>query len=309
MTISFADHDEAARGWALGAAHPSSTPLGVSVVICTVQNSGREQRLKLVLDELSKQVNVIVEVIIVWQGWDLASAPTYSGARVIALDVWSSSVARNRGGEQASHPFICFLDDDTYPVGERALSDLVTLLNRESLDFVTCNIRSDGDIQAGSHVKNDIDLTRRSIIGNMWEPGLTLRAEAFLSTRFDPTVGIGCIHGSSEGLDFGLRLIAGGYRGRRLAGQLIDHPPLSPDQSLKLDRSFLYALGNGSVLIQHKMYGAYVAQVFKSVVRLGISTLRRDGVRIRAAAIRTLCLLLGPMIPRGTPVIVPRRSV
>lgn len=284
-------------------------PPGISVVICTVQNSGREDRLALVLDQLRAQVDVTVEIIVVWQGWDLARAPSYPGVRVLALDVWSSSVARNRGGEVASHPVICFLDDDTYPVGERALADLLALLDRERLDFVTCNIRSEGAVQAGSHVERDIDLTRETIIGNMWEPGLTLRAAAFRQTRFDPTVGIGCIHGSSEGLDFGLRLLAYGYRGRRLAGQLIDHPPLSPEQSIKLDRAFLYALGNGSVLVQHKMYRPYVTQVFKSVARLGLSLIQRDGTRTRAAAIRTLCLLLGPIVPRGTPLIVPRRAV
>jgi hypothetical protein len=289
---------------------PLSTALpGISVVICTVQDSGREERLALVLDKLREQVGVTVEIIIAWQGWDLARAPAYPGVRVLALDVWSSSVARNRGGELASHPVLCFLDDDTYPVGECSLADLLALLDRERLDFVTCNIQSEGIIQAGSHVEHDIELNRGSIIGNMWEPGLTLRTAAFQKTRFDPTIGIGCIHGSSEGLDFGLRLLANGYRGRRVAGQLIDHPPLSPEQSIKLDRAFLYALGNGSVLVQHRMYRPYLSQIFKSVARFGLSLLKRDGPRIRAAAIRTLCLILGPIVPRGTPLIVPRRAV
>lgn len=286
-----------------------AVPAGISVVICTVQNSGREERLEEVLGQLRQQVGVALEVIIVWQGWDIAQAPSWPGVRVVALDVWSSSVARNRGGEVASHPFICFLDDDTYPVGDTSLRDLLALIEREKLDFVTCNIRSEGDVQAGSHITADIDLHRETIIGNMWEPGLTIRTAAFKATRFDSTLGIGCIHGSSEGLDFGLRLLAGGYRGRRLAGQLIDHPPLSPDQAIKLDRSFLYALGNGSVLVQHRMYRTYVWQLFKSIARFGLSILKRDAMRTRAAAIRSFCLMLGPIIPRGTPLIVPRRPV
>ncbi|NKJ43252.1 glycosyltransferase [Novosphingobium sp. SG720] len=287
---------------------PTPTTPSITIIICTVENSGREERLRTVLDHLREQLHVTVEIILVWQGWDVANAPSFPGVRVLPLTIWSSSLARNKGAELASHPFLCFLDDDTYPVGDTALHDAIALLERDRLDFLACNIRSEGAVQAADPIAADIDFSPKTIIGNMWEPGVTIRTDAFRATGFDPTLGIGCIHGSSEGLDFGLRLLAAGYRGRRVAGLLVDHPPLPANDTIKLDRSFFYALGNGAVLVQHKLYSTYAWQLTKSIGRFFVSLLKGDATRTRAAAIRSFCLVLGPIVPRGTPLIVPRRK-
>jgi glycosyltransferase involved in cell wall biosynthesis len=279
----------------------------VSVVICTVEHSGREERLRLVIDRLRQQNDVEIQLILVWQGVDTAQQPRFSGVELISLDIWSSSEARNSGAAAASHPFICFLDDDTFPVDGSFLSNAIDLLTDDEIDFVTCNIKSEGDIQAGSSVNADIVLTKDTLIGNMWEPGLLVRRSAFAATRFDATLGIGCVHGSSEGLDFGVRLLANGYRGRRVAKFLIDHPPLPPVQDVQLERSFFYALGNGAVLIQHRYYRVYVWQIGKTFVRIVVSLIRRDQMRAKAALIRFFCLMLGPLVPRSLPRIMPGR--
>nr|WP_232090264.1 hypothetical protein [Sphingomonas sp. HMP9] len=233
------------------------------------------------------------------------SPPVYPGVTVIAVDLVSISEARNIGGLAARYDTICFLDDDTFPIDRNFSIKILDVMEAQKLDFVTCNIHSAGEVMSGGAVARDTDLDERTVIVHMWEPGLTVRRDAFVKTQFDATLGIACIHGSSEGFDFGYRLLRNGFKGRRQASIFIDHPPLDTANEYRVERAFFYSLGNGAVLLQHGYYGTYAWQITKTLARLLVSLLKGDMVRVRASFVRSLCMMIGPFLPRRRGRIMP----
>jgi glycosyltransferase involved in cell wall biosynthesis len=270
----------------------------ISIIICTIERSGREERLAEVIRELQKQTGVDLDVILVWQGSDPALIPIFSHVRVLVTDLCSSAESRNRGADVARHDLISFYDDDTFPTGNDFLARAVGILNDRKIDFLTCNISSLGRVQSSSPIMGDTEIDSRTIIPNMWEPGLLIRGAAFEATRFDETLGIGCIHGSSEGFDFGARLLAKGFKGQRIYSLLVDHPPLTTNADLTIERAFFYSLGNAATLLQRKYYGTYILQLIKTLGRLAVSLATFNWACAKIAWVRFLCFLLGPLLPR-----------
>lgn len=281
----------------------------ISFIVCTIENSGREQRLKKVIDNLNRQDSINTEIIVIWQGKDPTNAPTFPGIQTVVADFFSSSQARNLGASKAKNDLLCFLDDDTYPVSSKFSRDVIEIIEARNLDFVTCNISSSGAIMAGEATDSDVVMDEKSIIPHMWEPGLSIRRVAFEKVCFDPTIGIGCIHGSSEGFDLGYRLLKAGFSGQRIAGLLIDHPPLNTVDDYRAERAFYYSLGNGAVLVQHGYYATYIWQITKTIARLIFSLVRGDRTRATSSFIRTLSMVVGPFIPRRHARIIPLTSI
>jgi hypothetical protein len=277
----------------------------ISFVICTIEKLSDDTRLSEVLANLRKQEGVEFETILVWDGLESSSPPVYPDVRVIPAHLVSISEARNIGGLAARYDTICFLDDDTFPLDLDFSVKILELMESQGLDFVTCNIHSEGAVMSGEALSRDTDISKRTIIGQMWEPGLTVRRDAFVKTQFDPTLGIACIHGSSEGLDFGYRLLKNGFKGRRVASIFIDHPPLDTANDYRVERAFFYSLGNGAVLLQHGFYAPYTWQMLKIVARMFISLFKGDLVRTRASFVRGLCMMIGPFLPRRRGRIMP----
>lgn len=281
----------------------------ISFIICTIEHSGREERLREVIANLRRQTIDAAEIILIWQGHDAAAAPAFQGVRVVPVTFFSSSQARNVGASYARHDLLCFLDDDTFPVVDSFALDVSDVMRDRQLDFVTCNIASSGVVMAGEATASDVILDRKTIIPHMWEPGLTIKRQAFLQVGFDPTIGIGCIHGSSEGFDLGYRLLAAGFRGQRIARLLIDHPPLDTVDAYRVERAFYYSLGNGAVLVQHGYRATYTWQIAKTLGRMMVSMARGDHGRAKASFVRTLCMIAGPLVPRRPARILPLSSV
>lgn len=281
----------------------------ISFVICTIEHSGREERLREVIAHLRRQTIETAEIILVWQGRNPAAAPVIQGVRVVPVAFFSSSQARNVGASHAQHDLLCFLDDDTYPVADSFALDVISVMRKRQLDFLTCNIASSGVVMAGEAIESDVTMDRKTIIPHMWEPGLTIARAAFLQVGFDPTIGIGCIHGSSEGFDLGYRLLAAGFRGQRVASLLIDHPPLDTVDNYRVERAFYYSLGNGAVLVQHGYHATYAWQLAKTLARMVVSLMRGDRGRTKASFVRSLCMVVGPFIPRRPARILPLASI
>ncbi|GAB2797859.1 glycosyltransferase family 2 protein [Dyella kyungheensis] len=284
----------------------NKTKLCFTAVICSFENAGREKRLQQVIANLQRQRDITLQIVLVWKGFDRRQVPFFDGVTVIGVPFCGSSEARNIGASRASGDIICFLDDDTFPVGDDFFVRAANELDLRKLDFLTCNISSSGAVMAGQGVSADVKLVDAGLIGNMWEPGLVVRREAFAKVGFDPTLGISCVHGSSEGLDYGCRLVQAGFRGQRVAALLIDHPPLDLSDGRAEDRTFFYSLGNGSVLVQHRMYAVYFRQIAKAGGKLLLATATFDRTSLKLAFIRLMCLMLGPMLPRQSARILPR---
>jgi hypothetical protein len=274
---------------------------GVSIVIVSVENSGRERRLAEVVQRLQQQADVEQEIILVWLG-RMESAPGFPGVSVLVSDLCSSGELRNLGAAIARHPFLSFFDDDTFPVAADHLSGAVRYLDDNNLDFLTCNVGADRDMPA-SAISEDVSFNLETVNANMWEPGLLIRREAFAATRFDATLGIGCLHGSSEGLDLGIRLLKQGYRGRRVAAFVVDHPPL--DASVAAEKALFYSLGNGAVLLQHGYRRRYAIQLAKTVAKLFIGLISFNAPVARNSFIRLMALVAGPLLPRRPARILP----
>jgi hypothetical protein len=282
--------------------------LRVTVVICSFEGAGREVRLKQVIGELQRQKEISLQIVLVWKGFDRRRVPSFHGVTVVGVPFCGSSQARNMGASRATGDLICFLDDDTFPIGEDFFLRAAIELDRRNIDFLTCNIRSSGAVMAGQGASADVKLVGPGLIGNMWEPGLIVKREAFAKVAFDSTLGISCIHGSSEGLDYGCRLVRAGFRGERIASLLIDHPPLDLSDGRAEDRTFFYSLGNGSVLVQHRMYAVYLKQIAKAGARIVLAAAAFDRASLKLGLIRLMCLLLGPLLPRQDARILPRAA-
>jgi glycosyltransferase involved in cell wall biosynthesis len=278
----------------------------VSFIIPTVGSEDRIGSLVELVERLIRQQGVNFEILICWQGERkppaaLAEEPS---CKIAAMDFYGLSLARNIGAEIALGEYLMFLDDDIYLVGDDFCLRAIGKLEKDCLDFLTCNVESSGSIWVAEPITNDVVISRKTIRAHMWEPGLTVRRNAFLETRFDESYGIGCVHGASEGFDFGLRLLGAGYSGKRCVDLLIHHPPLPDSTGSQLDRNFWYSLGNGRALISNRFYGAYLFAIIKACGRLGLAifTSWRDVPRW---LVRIFAMLAGPLIPASPPRILP----
>ena len=282
----------------------------VSAVIVTLGEPQRRSRLLSVIEKALAQDGGVQEVLLVWQGEEdqdfFVGLP--SGTRVIVETIAGVSRARNIGAQEASSDWLWFLDDDTEPVLNSALAKSLDVALRAQLDFVLANIRSSGSVQAAVPISKDVEISRRTLRGNFWEAGLLILRSRFLAVRYDETIGIGCLHGSSEGFDLGARLLNHGAQGRRLASYVLDHPELSMSARSDIERTFFYSMGNGVVLIKNRFFGLYIFEHARAAKTLfwGLVTGRR--AIIRWAVVRALCLVLGPLVPRRPPRIVPPRG-
>jgi glycosyltransferase involved in cell wall biosynthesis len=103
----------------------------VSIVIPTFN---RPQRLRLVLDALSRQTEdkARFEVIVVDDGSQLPTSEALAGVtfpftlRIIRQDNAGPARARNRGIEEASRELVLFLDDDVEPLPELVAEHLAS---------------------------------------------------------------------------------------------------------------------------------------------------------------------------------------
>ncbi|WP_430241040.1 glycosyltransferase [Neorhizobium sp. DAR64861/K0K2] len=279
----------------------------VSVIIPVVSKSSRLARTREVVRRLQEQRAIALEIIIVMQGFDETETIGIDGVKTIFSRVFSSSHSRNVGACHATADLISFLDDDTFPAASDFYRRVKTILDVGAVDFVTCNIVSNGKRLAASRIESDVQINRQTIIGNMWEPGLTLRRKTFLKFQFDATLGIGAIHGSGEGFDLGARLVDAGLKGKRLAGLEIDHPPLPLNSEFDVQRTFYYSLGNGSSLVARGFHKAYAKQLFKQVAKTVLYPCLNRWSEAKLALLRLTCLLIGPAIPRGVPKIIPNQ--
>jgi Glycosyltransferases, probably involved in cell wall biogenesis len=278
----------------------------ISVIIPTVHNSSRSERTQNVILTLLRQEEIRLEIILVVQARPGDKVQHLEGVKTIVSNVFSSSHSRNLGAYHATADVISFLDDDTVPYAGDFYRQIKRILDSGDVDFVTCNIVANGKKLAASRISSDIIIDRRSIIGNMWEPGLSLRRSTFLQFQFDPTLGIGAVHGSGEGFDLGARLLDAGLRGRRYAALEIDHPPLPLDYDFDVSRTFYYSLGNGSSLVARRFYKQYAKQILKQVIKFILYSVLSKRGNAKLAMLRLLCLIIGPMVPRVVPQIVPR---
>ncbi|MFD2783024.1 hypothetical protein ACFS32_20480 [Novosphingobium pokkalii] len=65
--------------------------VAISIVICTIERSGREERLAEVIRKLQAQEKVDLEIVLVWQGFDPALFPRFDGVTTVITDLCSSA--------------------------------------------------------------------------------------------------------------------------------------------------------------------------------------------------------------------------
>jgi len=280
-----------------------------SVVIPAIGSEAKLARLQEVI-EAANRLDRVQEIILVWQGEALSPflRDLPPKVRVVLCETRATSYARNRGAEFSNSEYLVFLDDDTIPLGN--YSEVASRYLRQGNDFVYANVLTFGvkRSRASQSITTSIAITRQTAIGNAWEPGLTISRHNFLKVRYNESLGPGCIHGSSEGLDFAIRLLDSKLSGIRAHDLVLDHPEIPFDLNYPNKVAF-YSFGNGYVAVKNRLLGHYSYDLSKALARIMINILVWNRYEIRVWAIRFLALLIGPILKSQPPLTLSSKPV
>jgi hypothetical protein len=279
--------------------------MSFSAVIATSASPSRRGRLLEIIQHICKD-DLLEEVIVIWQSIEIPGPEfNHPKLKIFLCRARAVSLARNLGAHQTSGQWIWFLDDDTIPASnaylETARYALLGGNDRRPLDFVTSNVCGEGAGQVCRRISADVPIDKKTIAGNFWEPGLIIDRKIFLQVRYDICLGPGCLHGSSEGTDFGLRLLAQGFQGMRVQAMELDHPRIEKASDSR-SKIFFYSLGNGYVAIRHGRWLGYVNAILKSLVKLVYSLIvlrSSDGID---HLVRLCGLIAGPCLKPNPPI-------
>lgn len=274
----------------------------VSAIISTSGSVDRRKRFVAVLESLQAQTHANIEILVMWQGYaENIFFAEYPDIKFILLPIRNVCRCRNEGARQATGEYIWFIDDDTTIADSSRLAYGLSVIKEKSLDYIVANVICGGELKALQSHEHDFEITPRVLRGAFSEPGLLFRRDCFLAVKFDEGLGIGCIHGSSEGFDLGARLIKSGYRGQVTYEFKLDHPPIKADTDQKalLHRVFFYSMGNSLALVKNGYYRLYCYELIRCLAHMGIGLIRLDKKRIHTFTIRLLCLIVGPLVPQG----------
>ncbi|CAN5275494.1 hypothetical protein BH10PSE15_BH10PSE15_01440 [soil metagenome] len=275
-----------------------------SAVIATSASPGRRQRLLEIVQHIC-QFELLKEVIVVWQSIDPPSPEfDHPKLKIFLCRARAVSLARNLGAYQASGKWVWFLDDDTIPASDAYLETARNALtggkSGSELDFLTSNVCGEGVGQVCRRISADIRIDETTIEGNFWEPGLIVARDVFLKVPYDICLGPGCLHGSSEGSDLGIRLLRSGHRGMRLHDLELDHPEIEKTDDYR-NKLFLYALGNGLVAIRHGGRGGFFRTAGKAGAKMAILALTLRFAASLDQFIRLCGLFVGPCLRPAPP--------
>jgi hypothetical protein len=195
---------------------------------------------------------------------------------------------------------VWFLDDDTIPASAAYLDRAKAVLDGSDFDFLTSNVCGDGVGQVCRRISEDVRIDERTIAGNFWEPGLIVARKVFVANPYDICLGPGCLHGSSEGSDLGIRLLRAGHKGMRVHDLELDHPAIDIPDDYR-NKLFMYALGNGLVAIRHGGKTGFIRTAGKSALKMLVllATLRFSAALDQF--VRLCGLLVGPSLRPSPP--------
>ncbi|MDO6681329.1 glycosyltransferase [Oceanobacter sp. 5_MG-2023] len=274
----------------------------VSIIISTAGSEERRQRFIDVLQSLQSQTHKNIEVFVVWQGQaEEDFFEEYPDVKFILFPVRNVCRCRNEGAKQAKGDYVWFVDDDTTIADNRRLEYGLSVISEKSLDYIVANVICEGELKALQSHDHDFEITPKVLRGAFSEPGLLFKRDCFMATKFDEGLGIGCIHGSSEGFDLGARLIKLGYKGQVTHDFKLNHPPIKADTDQKalLHRVFFYSMGNALALVKNGYYRIYCYELIRCLVYISIGIVKFNRKKIRTYSVRFLCLLVGPLVPQG----------
>lgn len=274
--------------------------MSFSAVIATSANPSRTKRLLDIIDSICRS-DLLQEVIVVWQ----SATPPGPGfdnpkLKLFFCPIRAVSVARNQGAFQAKGDWIWFLDDDTMPASESYLGHAKQILDERRLDFLTSNVCGEGAGQVCARVLEDVLINDRTVWGNFWEPGLIVAREVFRLVPYDVHLGPGCLHGSSEGSDLGVRLVRAGYMGMRAHDLELDHPRIDRTADSR-NKLFIYAIGNGLIALRHGGLAKYIWSLAKTGVKAAMMLLTLRFSAFLDQFVRLCGLLVGPHLKPSLP--------
>jgi glycosyltransferase involved in cell wall biosynthesis len=274
--------------------------MAFSAVIATTASSGRRARLLEIIQHICR-FDLLDEVIVVWQSTDLPGPEfDHPKLRVFLCQARAVSLARNLGAYQARADWVWFLDDDTIPASDAYLERAKQVLDDTGLDFLTSNVCGEGVGQVCRRISVDVPINERTIEGNFWEPGLIVARSVFLKVPYDICLGPGCLHGSSEGSDLGIRLLRSGYKGMRVHDLELDHPRIERPDDYR-NKLFLYAIGNGLVAVRRGGKAGFLRTAGKSWAKMTVLALTFRGTAALDQFVRLCGLLVGPWLQPSPP--------
>lgn len=271
-----------------------------SAVIATTASASRRPRLLEIIRYIG-DFELLEEVVVIWQSTDLPGPEfDHPKLRIFLSRARAVSLARNLGAYQTEGRWIWFLDDDTIPGAANYLNRAKQVLETRNLDFITSNVCGDGVGQVCSRISADISIDEKTIAGNFWEPGLIIAREVFVSIPYDICLGPGCLHGSSEGSDLGLRLLRAGYKGMRVYDLDLNHPKIEQQDDYR-NKLFLYALGNGLVAVRHRGPIGLMHVAAKAFVKFLVLGMMLRYTAAKDQLVRLCGLIVGPCLTPTPP--------
>jgi len=262
------------------------------LVLCTV---GRDKEVEAFLESIKNQTYTNYELIVVDQNKDdklEKIIEKYSAllpkVKYFKVDFKGLSRARNFGIKRISEDVnvVAFPDDDCiYP--ENLLLMVKEKFEKfDDLDFIT-GISIDpltGIESNGRWSKEERDIN----INNVWITATSFTIfvkKKSLLINFDEKLGVGAgtEFGSGEEMDFLIRLIDLGCRGRFFRDVVVYHPNKVPDT----DRTFSYSMGMGAVFRKNfKLNVSFIANfLYLTTVRpiggIFINLLRMDLYKVK----------------------------
>ena len=187
----------------------------------------RPVELARALESIKAQVDVVVDVVIVGNGWD--PADTFPGEKTLHLpENLGIPAGRNAGASQVTGDYLFFLDDDAHLDSPDALSSLVAQMESHSIrGLIQPRVVPDG---AGTVPRRWIprlrigDPIESSPATTLWEGAVLIRRELFESIGGWPSN----FFYAHEGIELVWQVYNEGFIAWYAADVTVRHPVINP---------------------------------------------------------------------------------
>ncbi|MFT6466226.1 glycosyltransferase family 2 protein [Halopseudomonas sp.] len=243
-----------------------------SLIIATL---GRVDELSSLLSSIRAQQYNDFEVIIVDQNQKgvldevVSSFSADMTIKHYVVGFRGAAKARNYGFVRSSGELIYFPDDDCEFVDDVLQKADDYFARTESLDVLCgkCVDREGRDSVIQFHPSSSL-LTAKTYMGMFVEATMFFKRQVFMNSQFDESLGVGVFHGSEEGRDLVIRLLAKNATMYYDPIIFVYHPSKVVNHSKESEhrRVFTYRCGFSKLCLKHRMHG----ELFSRIALVGL---------------------------------------
>lgn len=204
-----------------------TAPAGLSIGCVVLSQGNRPVELETTLQAVLAQREVVVDVLVVGNGWEPSGLP--KGVRSLALrDNVGVPEGRNIGARTVTGDVLLFLDDDAVLVGDDMLAQAAAMFaHQPDLGVVQPrSVDASGGATAQRHVPRvgGRHPDRSGDVAWFWEGCSLIRRTAFETAGEWP----GAFFYGHEGIEVAWRIVDAGFRIHYAAHLQVTNPPVEP---------------------------------------------------------------------------------